>query len=165
MEGTGGPPGESHKDASTNGSAEREGWAMTVRINEQALLKAFEDSSKDAVYFLDRTTGQVITLSLTMRRDELIEMRDTIAKNKGRYLQIEKANPQDIFRHMDEFVQSLKDVKLKERLSLAKDSANPFREFRHILEAYPREKDRWEAFRRTKLQSRIAAWKKQYGLA
>jgi len=134
-------------------------------IDRRDLARAIEDPARDREHVLDRESNDIITLSATnMSLTELYDFKTRMEKQPDRYLRIPKVPPAEGYQDMEDFIKTLKDPKLRLRLAQALAGRNAFREFRDMLESYPREEERWEAFKDERRQVRIDDWLKINGL-
>ncbi|MDQ7824730.1 MAG: UPF0158 family protein [Candidatus Eremiobacteraeota bacterium] len=139
---------------------------MPGKIKMEALMAALSDTQKDIYYFFDKQTKEVIKLSLDNPDvSALKSLKEKIAKEKGRFPQIPRRTPHDTYKDMEAFIKTLKDVKLQKRLLEAIEGQGAFRGFRDVLEAYPREKQRWNTFRDDILKKSVLAFLREAGIS
>ena len=138
---------------------------MKTKFNVEKLTTAINDSSKDTVHFLDKKTGDILQLSIQGADIQTIkQLKERIAKEPGRFPQIPKRTPRESYKDMEEFIATVTDPKLKKRLNEAIEGQGAFKCFRDVLEAYPREKQKWNGFRNEKLTRYIRGFLREIGV-
>ncbi len=125
-----------------------------MKLTEAALIKIFQTMDNDRTYILDRKTGEVVSMSVSSSSPrELRLMSERIAADKGRYIPLPKRPPAENFRDMEEFKETLTDVKLKQRLSDALISGrNAAKCFRDQLRGRNFETEKWNEFQKKKMR-------------
>lgn len=139
---------------------------IKVKADMQGLCYAFEDSSGDHRYYLDLETGEVIFISEyymdPMEKEELEEkVEEGIG---GRYIFIPGDDSSEGYEDMVDFIETVKDVNLKEKLCIAISGKGAFRRFKNVLLSYPEEGERWFKFKEGKLTERIREWAEFEGI-
>jgi len=136
---------------------------IQLPIALQELCNAFEDSSDEHRYFLDLETGG-ITLDFldATEREELDEMVDEASKERYRYLPNEKS--QVGYKDMKEFIETVKEAKLKEKLRIAIARSGAFKRFKNVLTSYPNEKEIWLKFKDGKIMDHVNEWLEEEGI-
>jgi hypothetical protein len=112
--------------------------------------------------YLDRTTGEVVTI-----HEELPESREVqrrIAGAGDRYLRIEPVSSRDQHRWMARFITTLADAAMRARLNAAISQSGAFKSFKETLQTLPDERDRWFAYRKQMLRVHIERWFEAHGL-
>lgn len=138
---------------------------MKVKYNLDVLLKAIMDASKDTVHFLDKQTGEVVVICLDNPNVQSIKkIKDQIAKEPGRFPQIPRRSPRESYKDMEEFISTVTDTKLKKRLIEAIEGQGAFRCFRDVIEAYPREKQKWNTFKDHKITQFVRKFLREIGV-
>lgn len=100
-------------------------------VDLEELSGAFENGFPDLSYYLDIETSAV-----AMVGDET----------------------HDAYRDMEDFVATVMDERLRERLADTIDGRRAFSRFKRVQSAYVEERERWFAFRDARLRDRIVAW-------
>ena len=84
---------------------------------------------------------------------------DQVERNyRTRYIRIEAGDPHADYRAMEAFISTVQDARLRDRLWRAISGRGAFRYFKDVLEDYPRERERWFAFRDAQVRQRILDW-------
>jgi hypothetical protein len=130
-----------------------------IPVDWDALETAVERNAPDTESFLDRTTGQVLTV---VSGDPEAPMRKRqIAENISNFVRVEPASSREQYRWMERFVASVSDPALRERLIISIDGKGAFRRFKDVLLAYPAERERWFSYRADLLHWHIFNWLKE----
>ena len=80
--------------------------------------------------------------------DEEIELaREILEVGPGRFLELPERDSQDDYALMEEFIGTVADPRLQDRLARAISGKGAFRYFRDTLDESPKERDRWYVFR------------------
>ncbi|MFO8071090.1 MAG: UPF0158 family protein [Polyangia bacterium] len=128
---------------------------IRVALDWMELEGALENNSPDLNSFLNTVTGDVIRI---FRGSDNAKMRVDEAENDGDYLHIDPISSREQYRWMEEFIESVEDAVLKEKLTIAIDGKGAFRRFKDVLVAYPDDRERWFAMRSAKLRDHISEW-------
>jgi hypothetical protein len=75
-----------------------------------------------------------------------------------RYIRIEPLDPHADYEDMEEFISTVRDTRLRERLWRAISGRGAFRSFRDVLDDYPRERQRWFEFGDAQARQRALDW-------
>src|SRR5690349_6911282 len=102
-----------------------------IPIDWDALETAVERNAPDTDSFLDRATGQVLTV--TVGDPEAPGLKRRIAENIASFLRVEPASSREQYRWMERFVASVSDPALRERLIISIDGKGAFRRFKDVL--------------------------------
>ena len=130
-----------------------------IALDWDALETAVERNAPDTESFLDRTTGQVITV-VSGDPEAPIRKRQ-IAENIANFFRVEPASSREQYRWMERFVASVSEPALRERLIISIDGKGAFRRFKDVLLAYPAERERWFSYRADLLHWHIFNWLKE----
>ena len=130
-----------------------------IPLDWDALETAVERNAPDTESFLDRTTGQVLTV-VSGDPEAPIRKRQ-IAENISNFVRVEPASSREQYRWMERFVSSVADPALRERLIISIDGKGAFRRFKDVLLAYPAERERWFSYRADLLHWHIFNWLKE----
>ncbi|MBS7251549.1 MAG: hypothetical protein KIH08_13315 [Candidatus Freyarchaeota archaeon] len=132
---------------------------MRVATDFDEICWAFEDVSFDTRYYLDLKTGEIIFVSDFMDREEIEEIREKLDAEFGeRYILIPKMDPSEGYRDMEDFIETVQDENLKEKLYIAIDGRGAFRRFKNVLLNYPEERKRWFKFKDARVRERVKEW-------
>jgi hypothetical protein len=136
--------------------AEKRDSQDLVPIDWDALETAVERNSSDTESYLERSTGQVLTI--TSGEPEAPSLRAKVRGNIANYLRVEPASSREQYRWMERFVASVSDDALRKRLGIAIDGKGAFRRFKDVLLAFPAERERWFSYRSNLLHWHISGW-------
>jgi len=119
---------------------------------------AFEDASLESRYYLDLKTGEVIFVSDFMDTEEIEEIEEELSAGFERYIKIQKMPPREGYEDMKDFIETVQDENLKEKLYIAIDGRGAFRRFKNVLLSYPEERERWFKFKDARVRERVKEW-------
>ncbi|MEX2752833.1 MAG: UPF0158 family protein [Candidatus Freyarchaeota archaeon] len=120
---------------------------------------AFEDASLENRYYLDLKTGDIIFVSDFMDSAEIEEIEEKLDAELGkRYIAIPKIEPSEGYEDMEDFIETVQDESLKEKLYIAIDGRGAFRRFKNVLCSYPEERERWFKFKNARVLERVKEW-------
>ena len=90
--------------------------------------------------------------------EELLQA-DQVEKGYGtRYIRAEPRDPHADYRDMEDFIATVSDVRLQERLWRAISGRGAFRYFKGVLDECPQERERWFAFKDAQVRQRLLDW-------
>jgi len=116
---------------------------------------AFERNAPHASSYLDLETGNIVMFDGNEGQEP---DRSVLAADRDRYLLIDPASSREQYRWMEQFVASIEDATLQERLIIAIDGKGAFRRFKDVLLRYPDERERWFSYRGDRLHAYINEW-------
>ncbi|MBN2361839.1 MAG: hypothetical protein JXR83_20480 [Deltaproteobacteria bacterium] len=126
----------------------------TIAVDWAGLEAAFENHSPEVRSFLDRETGEVITII----GDDEGERGGDVRVHPERYLQVEPIPSREQYRIMERFIATVPFPTLAERLSDAIVGKGAFRRFKDCIAQHPDERKRWFAFRDVLVHQFILDW-------
>ena len=129
-----------------------------LNINLYELCEAMEDSSYENNHYLDLETGEVLFLSEYMDDEDAVKLKDRIEEDFNRYERIPKAESQEGYEDMVDFVATVEDEHLVELLEVAINGKGAFRRFKDVLLNYPGERERWFKFKDERMEERALEW-------
>jgi hypothetical protein len=154
-----------------------------LQIDLIELEVAFDNNSPGMSYYLDLETGHVVLVTSEARRTVETEEGNGIASDEGpgwiqnavedarrvaaddeRYIAIPSQSPRGDYRGMQEFVGTVANESLRDRLWDAIQERDAFRRFRDILARYPDERERWFEFEQDCGMQRIMDWLADEGI-
>jgi len=130
----------------------------TLKIDIKELCEAMENSSYEHEYYLDLETGEILFLSEYTDDEETEKLRDRIDEEPDRYERIPKAESQEGYEDMQDFIATVKDEHLAELLEVAINGKGAFRRFKDVLINYPEERERWFKFKDDRMEERALEW-------
>ena len=71
---------------------------------------------------------------------------------------IPQQDSHEAYRDMERFIDTVRDRHLQELLEVAITGRGAFSRFKDVLLGYPRERERWFAFRDAQLAERVREW-------
>ncbi|MEO0812319.1 MAG: UPF0158 family protein [Myxococcota bacterium] len=108
--------------------------------------------------FLSLETGKI--LKLPPGDPRLAEVRQQIDS----YAPVETIPSRIQYQWLDEFIRSVDEGELRERMEAAINGKGAFRRFKDILLTLPEERRRWFEFRDHKMRERIVDWVRERGI-
>jgi DNA polymerase III alpha subunit len=96
--------------------------------------------------------------------DEVELAVEILLDESGRYVRIPERKPSKAYKSMADFIETVEDLALKEKLSLALDGKGAFRRFKSILIDYPKERKRWHGYNAKLMKKEIIEWLKSLGV-
>ena len=139
---------------------------IQVPADLQDLCFIFEDSSCEHRSYLDLKTGEIIPIfDDFMDQKEKEEIDDIVDEGLGeRYINIPNAESYEGYLDMEDFIETVKNVEIKEKLYDAIARKGAFRRFKDVLNSYPKERERWFRFKDEKLMERVNEWLEDEGI-
>ena len=139
---------------------------IQLPIDLQELYFIFEDSSCEHRSYLDLETGEIIRIfDDIMDSDEKEELDDKVEEGFGeRYITIPNAESYEGYQDMEDFIETVKGVKLKEKLYNAIANKGAFRRFKDVVTSYPKDSERWFKFKYEKVIERVNEWLEYEGI-
>lgn len=128
-----------------------------IHIDWTALEAAFENHAPDVKSYLDRQTGEVITVGSDEGAPEALRVK---ARPED-HLRVEPVPSREQYRMMEQFIDTVTLEPLKEQLKDSIVGKGAFRRFKDAVGRYPEERKRWFAFRDVLLHRYILDWLKQ----
>jgi len=132
---------------------------LCIRADE--LIMAFEDYGTDLRHFVDRQTGEVLSLLEEDMDEEDLERLDA---EPDRYLLIEPVPSWVSYEVMSDFVGTLPEGKARRELVRALQQRHPFRRFKDVLLNYPAVREDWFRFHEQSFVKIIQAWLDDHGV-
>lgn len=96
--------------------------------------------------------------------DAILEL-DAIDRGLGtRYIALPDADSRADYRDMEAFIETVRSRQARNLLEVAIDGRGAFRRFRDVLHRFPDERERWFAFKKTRLEERAREWLADEGI-
>lgn len=130
-----------------------------MKLDVEGLMLALGDTDPTHLYYLDLETGEVVRISEFFPADEDEKLMEAIEEGIGkRYLAAPRMLPRESYEDLVDFIETVGDENLKEKLYIAIDGPGAFRRFKNVLLDYPEERERWFKFNESRLRERLAEW-------
>ena len=130
----------------------------TLGINLGELCDAMENSSLENEYFLDLETGEILFVSEYSDDEETEKLKDRIEEEFERYERIPKAESNEGYQDMVDFIATVKDERLVELLEVAINGKGAFRRFKDVLLNYAEERESWFQFKDDRMEEKALEW-------
>lgn len=90
---------------------------------------------------------------------------DQVEQGYGtRYLAIPHADSHQGYHDMEDFIFTVSNRRLQDRLGQAIEGRGAFRRFKDVLASYPHERERWFAFKDERIRQRVLDWLESAGI-
>ncbi|HEY3782140.1 MAG TPA: UPF0158 family protein [Fimbriimonadaceae bacterium] len=130
-----------------------------VQVNIHELVPAFHNGSRNARFFLDRKTGQILLDFDNLMLDDMgDDMRHLLASDPARFVEIESIGSQDTMRMMRKFAEVDPHPEACRAMVVALDSTRPFQNFRNVVGAYAAVAERWYEFEQKWVENLARQW-------
>lgn len=155
---------------------------LKVDIDEIALAMEAGDPIEETVWYLDTETGEVINVFEYVIRDlkegneEAIEdypdwMEDMVEQakalmddDKGRFVDIPKISSDEAYRVMEDFILSIEDKNIRNKLSAAIRGRGAFRRFKDTISEWPDLEKDWYKFKDESVRREVLDWFESIGI-
>ncbi len=134
-----------------------------IRVDWDELSEAFQDTSQDHRYYLDRETGTVYFFSSYLDNDEDQEDEERIS-TEARYVSIPLSLRLVPHGDLDDFVRSLGRGKDGRVLGSALGGQDAFRRFSEVLDKMPGTQAKWNRFHQSSIRRRARQWLVEVGV-
>jgi hypothetical protein len=125
------------------------------------LIDAFQDYSGVEHYF-DKKDEQVTCIT-GISSDEESKLLKRIKRQPDRYIPIPQEDPKEAYHDMFDFIETLDDKNLKEKLHIAITGPGAFRRFKDVLLDYLDEREAWFSFKKDRTKTRACKWFERQG--
>jgi predicted nucleotidyltransferase len=98
------------------------------------------------------------------QQQALLEAGQVEAGCGSRYIEVPTAESHEGYRDMEDFIFTVRDERLQERLWGAIRGRGAFRRFKDVLAYHPRERERWFEFQEERLRERVLDWLESEGI-
>lgn len=131
-------------------------------LSEEQIKSIIEDIEGGLRVFFNRETNEIKTAIKVEKKpfsrrelwdDDLFE----IEVNYSKYVELRKMTSRDAFKVMEDFIATISDEPIRERLELALILAKPFKNFKKVMEEVGISKEEWFAFKERKYADFINA--------
>jgi hypothetical protein len=128
--------------------------ALRINLEDFAIGMTWNGAVYESAHYLDTETGEVIFISDGMDED----MIPSDFEDNPRYKRIDTIESRDAFRIMEDFVETVEDAAMAERLATALQRPKPFRRFKDALVDHPAVREAWFVFEREAHREIATAW-------
>ena len=134
-----------------------------VPVDLSALAEALDDHAPGHDWYLDLVTGDVLPVFEGFE-DELLPVPREELEESPRFLNIPPRPSRDGWRDMADFVATVDDRALRQRLSDSIEGKGAFGRFKQVLQSAPAERDRWFEWEGERLEEEARAWLASEGI-
>lgn len=128
-----------------------------IAVDISGICSAMDDNSLAFQHYLDLETGDVVSVSeMEPELDRDISQR--IGENPDRYALIPPIPSREAHGHMEDFIYTIEDEDLRDRLGHAIRGRGAFRRFKDVLNHNPEEQTRWYHFKHNILKREAMEW-------
>lgn len=136
-----------------------------VNVDIRDIAEAIANGSPGIEYYLDLETGEIVWLADDIVVEEDRGIREAIeAGIEERFVDIPYVHSHEGYRDMKDFIDTLVDDSLREKLYIAIDGRGAFRRFKDVLLSYPEEREKWFEFSSSRNLQRAKAWLEERGI-
>jgi GNAT superfamily N-acetyltransferase len=137
---------------------------LPVDLGElQLALEDYDGGLGLHTYWFDRQTGEVIFVTEDLEEQD--ELREQIEENTDdRFVQIEPIDSHDGFRNMQDFVETMRPSRLREKLEWSLSGPKPFRRFKDALYENKAVQEQWHKFHDEALARYAIEWLAELGI-
>lgn len=94
-----------------------------------------------------------------------LRQADQVEQGYGsRYIDVPSADSREGYQHMEDFIDTVQDADLQDRLWNAIRGRGAFRRFKDVLLNYPQENKRWFDFKQAQIRQRVLEWLETEGI-
>ena len=130
-----------------------------VPVDIQELCAAYSHYSADSRYYLDLETGDVIYVSEFMDEDLTGELEEKIEEGYGeRIISIPCESSGEGYRDMEDFIVTVEDERVREKLLVAVNGRGAFKRFKDVLLDHLELRDKWFEFKEGRVLDRVMEW-------
>ena len=149
-----------------NESEAQENTKIQVPADLKEICIHLEDSSIEHRGYLDLKPGEIIQIfDDIMDPDEIEYLDEKVDEGFAkRYITIPNAKSYEGYQEMEDFIETVNSVKLKERLYKAITKTGAFKQFKDVLNSYPKERERWFKFKDEMVMGRVNEWLEENGI-
>jgi tetratricopeptide (TPR) repeat protein len=126
-------------------------------VDLSILAEALDDGAPGHAWYLDRETGDIFP-AFDDFEDEFLPCPREELEDSSRFLHIEPRPGGEGWRDMADFVVTVDDRGLRERLADAIEGKGAFGRFRRVLESAPAVRERWFEWKGARLEEEARAW-------
>jgi hypothetical protein len=132
-----------------------------VEISWDELMEAFGSGTDDRVYFLDRLTGEIFSVSSALEDEDFWHQVET---GHERFLEIPRFDYNTERRIMSGFMGSIENCELKKLLSGSLAGRKPYGTMKDILEFFPDEQEKLLELKDEFVTSRVRIWLEEHNM-
>lgn len=120
------------------------------------MIEAFDTHFDETAYYLDLKTGKILFVTEYGDIDNLKEKIEN--DSTGRYVYIKPIPSPEGYRQMEDFIDTITDKNLQEKLEIAISGKGAFLRFKDVLISCPEERQRWFDFHEKAMREYVTEW-------
>jgi hypothetical protein len=124
------------------------------------LQEIYESYRDDQTHSVDWETVFQEERIADWHQEELLDAHRVEQSLGSRFIEIPRLPSHEGFGDMEEFIYTVRDLRLQQRLGFALRDRHPFRNFKMALDYYPAERQRWFKFKNDRMRERALDWLK-----
>jgi hypothetical protein len=133
-----------------------------IRRELERIYEENTDEDVDDVFDIEPFIGR---LDIPDWEKEFLRDADRVEREFGtRFIEIPHADSDEGYRDMEDYIDTVKNQRLQDRLTQAINRRRPFRRLKDVLEDYPEELERWFNFSNSRIHERMLEWLKDNGI-
>ena len=134
-------------------------------LDLEQLSRALDDPDPDREHYLNLETGSLWTFVFSESTDETRKERDGVLEHIGsKYLQVPSMTTQEAYEQIEDFVDSVQNLEVQDKLFRALERRGAFKNFREAILKYPEERLQWSNHRRERSRRRLESFLGSIGL-
>ncbi len=131
------------------------------KVLEDIYEELYDDGDETFRHFAEAAKKR----GLPDRERELLSEAHQVEQNLGaRYVQVPVADTHEAYDDMQDFIETVEDGVLQEKLWQAIRGRGAFRYFKDMLAEYPIERERWFKFQDAQVRQRMLSWLTAQGI-
>jgi hypothetical protein len=148
-------------------------WYLDLETGEVVMVSAETIQELEQIYaeYVDEEAERIDLAAILAeldypdwQKEELIKV-DPIEQDSGEhYLRIPETDSHAGWQDMQEFIDTVNNPRLQERLERAIHGRGPFGSFKDALLSFPKERERWFQFKNDRSRQRVLDWLEAEGI-
>ena len=134
-----------------------------VPVDMASLVFAMDDHEPGHAWYLDLESGELVP-DLGDLGDDDPEFPREYLEDESRFLRVEPRSSREAWGDMAEFVETVGDRALRQRLADAIEGEGAFGRFKRVLESAPAERERWFEWEAERLREEALVWLSGQGI-
>jgi len=137
---------------------------IKLQIDLNELLIAFEADRSVSDYYLGLKTGKIYYDSAWDSEEFFEDQPEPESNEDEDRLFIPPLSSYESYQIMVDFIGTVQNTRLREKLLIAIDGRGAFSRFKNVLIDYPHERERWFLFEKNQLFQKMQDWLENEGI-